>query len=361
MLSYQVREYYEFLGEKLGCLESSFKNIIEFGKEYNEVSKNTLKLFVSAIYSGNDSNGEHYSIRDNTKNSSIQSNYKSIFKNFKMNFELFDASNDYAVFKKEIEEYVEKKNIQNEFLKIFLENVDIFFKQYQNYIKSDNDYRLAVEFGQAAMALSISYGYIKEMCKEITESMYENNEVLNEGSKSLSIQLLEINYNIDEFANKLMIISEIYNDIGIVIYKGEPFESIKVKKIESGSLLSRILGDQNIIEAFAELFKKTVNLVFNKFTREGKILRHKELREELVKDVELTEIMKGLGYDISDAKINNTEALTKLTKNLADLATSSSKIKINNEEYGIQESNSQKFIEESRRLMLGEAKDSQNN
>ena len=29
MLSYQVREYYEFLGEKLGCLESSFKNIIE--------------------------------------------------------------------------------------------------------------------------------------------------------------------------------------------------------------------------------------------------------------------------------------------------------------------------------------------
>ena len=79
-----------------------------------------------------------------------------------------------------------------------------------------------------------------------------------------------------------------------------------------------------------------------------------EEREEVLADIELTEKMKKLGYDVEEAEKNNKEALTILTKDLLKLSSSSPKIKINDSEYSIKANEKQKFIEVSNKLMLSE-------
>lgn len=101
----------------------------------------------------------------------------------------------------------------------------------------------------------------------------------------------------------------------IINYKVEnsiEYEKLKIVKIESGSLLSIILGDKNIIEAIGLLLNKTINLIFNKYTQEGKIYRQNELARTLKETVELGEELKKVEYDISSSEENIEKTFANL-------------------------------------------------
>lgn len=349
MLSYQVREYYEYINKKLKEFEPNLELIIEFGNQYKETTTSILKKVISTNLVHKDSSGTHYIIREG----GIQEQFKNLIKEFKSKFKFFDVFNEYAILKRDIEKYIQNAKVNDSSILNFFKNVDDFFKLYQTFMQSDNDMQLALDFGQSVKEISSAYNTIIKAYIEIENNMCDNeNTIDNENIGKISIQLLNVEYDLDEFSDNLKLISEIYNEIGLIIYKGKTYNKIQIRKIESGSLLSIILGDKNIIESISIFLNKSVNLVFNKFTHEGKIVRHKEFREELMADVELTEKMKKLGYDVENAEKNNKEALTILTKDLLKLSSSSPKIKIDNNEYSIKETEHQKFIESSNKLLL---------
>lgn len=351
MLSYQVREYYEYVNKKLKKFNSSIEIILEFGNQYKEVTTKILKKVISTKLTTKDANGVHYIIKEG----GIQEQFKTLIKEFKATFQFFDVFNEYAILKRDIEKYVEQVKINDCAILEFFENVDEFFKQYQAFMQSDNNMELALDFGQSVKEISASYNSILRAYAEIENNMCANEKLMGESDVGhLSIQLLDVQYDLSQFSNNLKLINEIYEVLGMIIYKNQSYEKLQIRKIESGSLLSLILGDKNIIESMSICFNKAVNLVFNKFTYEGKIIRHKEFREEVLADVELTEKMKKLGYDVEEAEKNNKEALTILTKNLLKLSSSSPKIKIDDNEYSIKENEKQKFIEASNKLMLSE-------
>lgn len=358
MLSYQAREYYEYLNRRLVKFETNISLIIEFGNKYKEVTTNILKKIISTKSTSRDSAGTHYIVKDG----GIQEEFKNIIKDFKSKFNFFDVFNEYAILKKDIQNYIIDKNIIDDSVMELFNEIDQFFKIYQSFMQSDNDMNLAIDFGQSVKEISASYKTITNSYGEFENNMCNDIKDISEKDMcEISIQLLSINYTLQQFANNLSIIQGIYENVGSLIYKKETYEKLQVKKIESGSLLSIILGDKNIIETIAVLLNKAVNLVFNKFTYEGKIMRHKEFREELMSDIELTARMKELGYDVAEIEKNNKEAMTILTKDLLRLSSSSPKIKINDNEYSIKESQSQKFIETSNVLLLSEGKEDNKN
>lgn len=358
MLSYQTREYYEYLNKRLAEFEINIGLIIEFGNKYKDITTDILKKIISTKNTTKDSFGTHYVVKDG----GIQEQFKSIIRKFKSEFNFFDVFNEYAILKKDIQNYITNKNIIDDSIMKLFEEIDQFFKLYQSFMQSDNDMNLAIDFGQSVKEISTSYKTIINTYSEFENNMF--NDIKKNSEKStyeISIQLLNVDYTLQQFADKLFLIQEIYEKVGTFIYKKEEYEKLQVKKIESGSLLSIILGDKNIIETIALLLNKSVNLVFNKFSYEGKIIRHKEFREELMADIELTNRMKELGYDVVASEKNNKEAMAILTKDLLNLSSSSPRIKVNDNEYSIKETQQKKFIETSNTFLLADGKEENKN
>lgn len=358
MLSYQVREYYEYLSKKLKDFKPNMELIIEFENQYQETTTNILKKVISTKHTTKDSNGTHYIIKDG----GIQEQFKNMIRGFKSKFEFFNVFNDYAILKSDIQNYIGKVKVNDKSILNFFENVDEFFRLYQKFMQSDNDVELAIEFGQYIKEIASAYNSIVNVYTEIENNICDSKNIGDdEGNEKICIQLLDVQYDLEEFSDKLKLIAKIYDEIGFIIYKEKSFSKIQIEKIESGSLLSLIFGDKNIIESIALLLNKSVNLIFNKFTYEGKMIRHKEFREQLLADIELLEKMKKLGYNVEEAEKNNMESLTLLTKSLLELSSSSPKIKIDNNEYSIKESEQQKFIENSKKLLLSDGNENLKN
>ena len=74
MLSYQVREYYEYVNKK-------------------------LKKVISTKLTTKDANGVHYIIKEG----GIQEQFKTLIKEFKATYQFFDVFNEYAILKRDIE------------------------------------------------------------------------------------------------------------------------------------------------------------------------------------------------------------------------------------------------------------------
>jgi len=354
MLSYQVREYYEFLNNKFKEFEPNINIILEFGDKYKTNTTFTLKKVIGTNITPTGTDGTHYVV----KGGGIQEGFKSVIKEFKSNFNFFEVFSQYTTFKGNIIMYLKKNTIDDTSIIEFFRNVDSFFKLYQAFMQSDNDVELALDFGQCVKETTTLYITLKQVYYGIENNLYDNIEnTKEENFAQINIQLLSVEYNFEEFTKKLNIINEIYCELGNMIYKDKSFEKLKIVKIESGSLLSIILGDKNIIESISILINKSVNLVFNKFTYEGKITRHTEFRNELISDTDLIEKMKVFGYDVTDAKENNQESLTILTRDLLKLSKSSAKIKIDDKEYNIKEEMKVNFLESATTLTLNSRDD----
>lgn len=350
MLSYEVREYYSFLNKEIKEFEPFIEIILEFSDKYKENTTECLKKILSTSNTNITGSMTYYGVNGGK----IIENFKNVIKNFKNTFNFFEVFSKYSILKNDINKYIENNNIEDESIIQFFLEVDNFFESYQSFMQSDNDIKLAIDFGQSVKEFERTYKTLKLSYKEIEKKLLDVSfETYEESNlKKIDIQLLGIEYSFEDFVSKLNIINNIYCEIGNVIYTNETFEKLRIIKIESGSLLSIILGDKNIIEALSTLLNKSVNMVFNKFTYEGKIYRHSEFRNELLADVEATKRLKELGYDTEEAQKNNNEALTLLTKDLLKLSKSSSKIKIDNNEYDMKDENKIKFLESYRILQL---------
>lgn len=350
MLSYQAREFYKFLNKRMKEFEPNIEIIFKFSNEYKTNTTECLKKVLSTTMINKNAGITYYGV-DGGK---LIESFKCIIKEFKNKFNFFDVFSKYSILKNDINEYAKSNNILNLAMEELFEEIDNFFLLYQSFMQSESDEKLAINFGQCAKEVEKMYNTIKIVYQSVEKDLvnYISEDIEEKGYKKLNIQLLGMEYSFEEFTNKLKMINDIYCEIGNVLYNNSSYCKLQIIKIESGSLLSNILGDKNIIEAISILFNKTVNLIFSKFTYEGKTYRHKEFREELLSDAKVIQELKNIGYNVEEAERNNQEALTMLTKDLLKLSSNSTKIKIDEKEYNIKEEMKQKFLESGNILQL---------
>ena len=184
--------------------------------------------------------------------------------------------------------------------------------------------------------------------------LYSGNKKV-ESQKTIEIQLLDVEFNLEEFNSILDSINKVYYELGNIMYPniGEiHYEKLEIIKIESGSIWSILFGNENILSAVAKFLNRTIDLVFNKFTIEGKLSRQKEINNAIKDSLEMAETLKKMGYDIDESKEEIQKAFLCSAKNLFNIASKSAKIKVNNEMHELSDNLKNRYLEENKKLLL---------
>lgn len=355
MLSYQVYEYYQMVLCKLGEFKQTIKPMLDFANQYNAVASKVLQVILGTAQLFQQNGKSNYSVDDGN----LLSNFNGIMLQFKASFKPFPALSEYGRIKQDIEKYNENHQIQDKEIVIFFKKVDENFDFYQDYLQSSDDRKKAVSFGQCDIAFAASFEAIENFYSNAVKMLGNDftESELPENKGTIDIQLLQTDFTFGQFIDNLATINEIYQEIGSVIGKspdGVGYGQLQIVKIESGSLLAKILGDKNIIEVVCLLLHKTIELAFHKFTMEGKLLRHGELMKAIKENVEVSQKLSSLGYDLTSSKEDVEKTYALATKGLLRIAASSAHIKINDEILTVNGYGQQKYLEEARTFYLSE-------
>jgi len=153
---------------------------------------------------------------------------------------------------------------------------------------------------------------------------------------------------VGEFAEILQHLDVTYSTIARLI-PNISISRLKIIKIESGSLLSKILGDDNIIETIAYTFKKIVDWVYYTYTKEGKVELNSKLMQEISTDADIIEKLEAMGIDTKKSKENLADTLNVVTRELYDIAVKAPRIKIDDIE--IKVTDAKKYLEYSTKYL----------
>lgn len=115
-------------------------------------------------------------------------------------------------------------------------------------------------------------------------------------------------------------------------------ESLKIVKIESGSLLSKIFGDDKILEVIGIIFRRLADYVHYTFTKKGKLELNSEIMNAISTDADIIQKLEDSGIDVKNAKGNIKDALNSATNELYNIVSKAPKMKINDEEMDIVDS-----------------------
>lgn len=357
MLSYQVLEYYKLVLQELNKFKESMNFLLEWENEYSKTIVTILPKILSSSTT-NSGDSVHYIV----KGGKIVQDFDNVIKEFKTTFKFVETLTIYGSIKQNISQYKNTNNIEEDYINIFFNETDLLFKVYQEFIQDDKSKEKAVKFGQEVCKYKNTFNTCQHTYQNLINLLTSNENVIsqNKNYKEIQIQLLNVEYNVQEFLEKLNNINNAYTEIGNLLIKDKKnieFEKLRIVKIESGSLLSDIIGNAAIVGVLALFLTKTIQWAFNKFTTDGKIGRHTELSKCLKEEIDLGEEMKKYGYDISDSKENIEKTYNEISKNLLNIARSSAKIKIDDEIYSMKDNLSNNYLEEATKLYLQESND----
>lgn len=357
MLSYEIYNYYSFINNKLKELEDVFKILFDWREKYSNSCEQILnKILIARTSSGSD--GTYYII----PNGGIIKEFDETMKDLQKNFNAITVTIKYGEIKKEIETYKISNNILSDYIEEFFGYTDYMLEVYQEWIKNLTSKGHAIRLGEEI----VKYEKIFLTCQETYKNflnLYTDNKDKIEEKNTIEIQLLDVDFSLEEFNSVLDSINKVYYELGNIMYSnigGIHYEKLKIIKIESGSIWSILFGNENILSAVAKFLNKTIDLVFNKFTIEGKLSRQHEINNAIKDSLEMAETLKEMGYNIDESKEDIQKAFLCSTKNLVNIASRSAKIKVNDETHELNDTLKIKYLEENKKLLLTDGNDINN-
>lgn len=355
MLSYQIINYYELINKELIKLYQVLNPIFEWSEKYITYTTETLtKILKGRTTSGSD--GTHYIVREGK----IKSEYENNVKEMKRVFSSYLIFKAFGEFKQTIDHYKNENNIDREdYVQNFINETDNLFNAYQEFQKDDENQIKMINFANELIKYKMLFENTLKMYADYS-LLSENEEVIDEQNNTvLCIQLLDVDYTIEEFATLLKEINDSYYEIEQLLtnnIKSIKYNELKIVKIESGSLFSKVSGEKIIIEILKKILKKAVTWVQANFQQEDKILSHQKFAATLKEDAELMKLLQDNGCDITASKQNLEKAFNLLSKQTLYLAKSTCNVKIDDEEFKVEGKQKQKFLTEIKTKLLGSNK-----
>lgn len=260
MLLYKTNEYYEFLKFVIEKLISN-KLLGGFYLLGKDITKIKEEVSYDILVRG-EQNGYSYELPWHT---SYIDDFLIKFGKFKQDFEMFPAHKESIEINDEINKFIDENEYYKnrmDMLNNLSEYICRLFEGYQRYCSSDGKNEDIMEFIDICIEYSSFLDRCLEYCNNILELVTEDLNIPLEGNtnETIEIQLLDNDYSFKEFTSLLVLINKIYEEIGNVIYiEGEKYQELKIVKVESGSLLSKLVGDKNILETVGLLLNKIVD------------------------------------------------------------------------------------------------------
>lgn len=335
MLAIHSIDYYNSIKEKLLNLESEIRFIQE-----NDPIEEKQEIIINILKSSTSRNGDYitFSVNRPTNKTGLLTQYNDKFTEFKKQFNVLSFFGKLTTIKNEIIQIFNIYNHEEQNVISLLDNLNELAEYYQNIIQSNDDKKDIVIFWDAAEKYLAEYwsvvNGINEYIKALTN---ETKDIEQENEKILELQLLDVKYNVCEFAEILQHLDISYSTLA-GLFPNITISQLQVVKIESGSLLSKILGDNNIIEVIAYALKKIVDTVYYKYTKEGKIDLTSKMMKEISNNADILEKLENIGIDTTKSKENISETLNVVTKELYNIAIKAPRIKINGQEMTVAES-----------------------
>lgn len=351
MLSYQIYNYYSFINNKLEELESVFKILFDWREIYNNNCRQILrKVLTTRTITSSD--GTHYII----PNGGIAKIFDETMQELQKNFNAITVTIKYGEIKKEIETYKIRNNLSTDYIEEFFGYTDYMLEVYQEWIKNLNSKDQAIRLGEEIT----KYEKIFLTCKNVYNNflkLYTDNKDEVESKKTIEIQLLDVEFDLEQFNSVLESINKVYYELGNIMFPnigGIHYEKLKIIKIESGSIWTKLFGNENILSAIAKFLNKTIDLAFNKFTIEGQLTRQQGINNTIKDSLEMAKTLKEMGYDVDESKEDIQKAFLCSTQNLLNIASKSSKIKVNDKIHELNADLKVKYLEENRKLLLAD-------
>ncbi len=349
MLSYEIYNYYSFVDEKLKEIEQIFKILFDWREKYSNECERILNkvLTCKSVLSGGET---HYII----PNGGIVKSFDEKMEELQKNFNAITVTIKYGAIKKEIETYKFENNIRVDYIEEFFGYTDYMLEVYQEWIQNLKSKSHAIRLGEEIAKYENIFLTCKRTYKNFLE-LYTDNRVEIEKEKTIEIQLLDVQFDLNEFNSVLESINEVYYELGNIMYPnigGISYDKLEIVKIESGSIWSILFGNENILSAIAKFLNKTIDLVFNKFTIEGNFAKQQGINNAIKDSLNMATTLKEMGYEVDEAEENIQKAFVCSTQNLLNIASKSAKIKVNDEIHELKSDLKIKYLEENKRLLL---------
>lgn len=355
MLSYQILNYYEFIDKELNEFREVLDPIFEWSKTYFEYSTDSLVKLLRCDTTSS-SSGTHYIIKEGK----IKSRYEEIVKNMKSIFSSYVTFKAFGEFKQRIDHYRFENDItDSDYILEFIKETEEIFELYQEFQKDDENQIKMINFSNGLMKYKMLFDNTLKVYSDYCLLSTNEDKYNQENTNTLCVQLLDVEYSMDEFAAILKGINDSYCEIRNLIFqdiKSVEYKELKIIKIESGSLFSKISGEKIIIDILKKIFTKAIIWVQTNFQQGDQILSHQKFAVTLKEDAELMKLLEDCGCDITASKENMEKSFNLLSKQTLYLAKSTCNIKIDNEEFKMGTIQRQKFLNGVKSKLLNSAK-----
>lgn len=328
MLSYNLLVFYNTLYTRLNEFEKYIEPVCELGKSYNICSDTLAKTIFSyadtsqSTQSGKTTQQYFYDQKHGEEQISV---FNKMTDSFKSSFDMLAFVIEFAGFKKEIVEVKEKYKFENEqYIDKLVQCIENVLSSHQAFFQATPKtvtYRVsAYQLGVAAEELAVQFSLTISFYKKIIKELSAGGELLSENENIITLQFLDVKFTYDEF----LIISQAINNIYEQLKGGFGKENalpLTIIKIETGSLLEKLMGEKNIIEAIGKILNHVIDTLYRKLSVEGRLLRQTDCLTCINEALSTTAELKERGWDVSEIEQNLHGACTEISKEIYNITS----------------------------------------
>lgn len=214
----------------------------------------------------------------------------------------------------------------------FLEILDEFAETYDSYVAQQigsNALPLLLIARRLTQAFASFHGLLKYILKN--SSCILN---LREDEAEFSLVLANVT-DIQNFSEKLAALNALYLEICYLLGVSVPSHPLRIGKIESGSLWTKLFGDTRAVGLMISLIEGGIHFFHRNYTKEGKIAAIPKKLESLNEMLDFSNRLKESGCDVAEIQEKIAKGAAIITDNLNTLLSDQPVVELNGQTLSI--------------------------
>jgi hypothetical protein len=230
-----------------------------------------------------------------------------------------------------------------------LDELDAFAEAYNVYVTNQigtNAFSLLLVSRRLRQSLADLRGFLEYITKN-----YSNALTPAENEAELSLFLLHIS-DLPHFAEKLTALQALYAELCYLLDISVASCPLRIGKIESGSLWTKLFGDGKVINLMISLVEGSAKFMHRNYTTEGKIAAIPKKIESLNSILDFSNRLKANGVDVDSLEDNLAKSAVSITNSLNILVSDQPLIEINGQVLSVGSEVQKALIEQASALKL---------
>ncbi|MFL6333799.1 MAG: hypothetical protein ACJ754_10855 [Pyrinomonadaceae bacterium] len=236
-------------------------------------------------------------------------------------------------------------------LDVIRDGVIKFQEMFETLIKKDRPFDL-VRFALSATQLYVSISATYDLAQSVRAALYSRPEIQpEEDSLTIHFSSSDTSQNV---AYKILAINEIYMELCVLLDVSAAEHPLRLARIDAGTWWGVFIGRGRVIKLVGDLIKSAIGFVHRNFTDEGRL-------DSIPRQIEAAERVLGFSEKLQEAGVDTTaikDQLQKATFSIAAklniLVIDEATLEVNDEKFSVAQGVERKFLQESKKRLLGE-------